>query len=144
MAIYYSLYSLGGSQHCLIGRKTHLYACITQMKLLSNLSLFSKQTFDFGPIHLLNLLTLGWWIMWFISIYQENKCCPFHTVGNPVVTTHKRYFGPPPFWQTIWAGEPFALFRPVQTPEWFWAAFSAAIVQVDVRKCQVLYTICNL
>ena len=39
------------------------------------------------------------------------------TVGNPVVTTHKRYFGPPPFWQTIWAGENTALFWQVQTPE---------------------------
>ena len=32
------------------------------------------------------------------------------TVGNPVVTTHKRYFGPPPFWQIIWAGLNTALF----------------------------------
>ena len=39
------------------------------------------------------------------------------TVGNPVVTTHKRYFWPPPLWQTIWAGEPIALIQQVQTPE---------------------------
>ena len=48
------------------------------------------------------------------------------TVGNPVVTTHKRYSGPSPLWQTIWAGLSIALVGQVQTPEWFWAAFSAA------------------
>ena len=39
------------------------------------------------------------------------------TVGNPVVTTHKRYSGPSPLWQTIWAGLSTALVGQVQTPE---------------------------
>ena len=48
------------------------------------------------------------WLLWLMNT---------PTVGNPVVTTHKRYSGPSPLWQTIWAGLSIALIGQVQTPE---------------------------
>ena len=36
---------------------------------------FTRDLRNIGPSHLFKLWAIGWWIMWFISRWEENNCC---------------------------------------------------------------------